>query len=206
MNLATVPLQHVPLRPADTEALVAFLTASRWPFHSRPVLDPAVVRDRAAEGHYAGDDVRTFWVLADGDRVGLVRVWDLGDPTPLFDLRVAEAHRGQGVGTATVTWLSGHLFDELAHVTRIEATTRQDNLAMRAVLRRCGYVKEAHYRCGWPGADGIVHDAVGYSLLRSDWADGVVTPPDFDDEPGPAPPPGSALPVHPCLPRRRPAE
>jgi len=38
-----------------------------------------------------------------------------------------------------------------------------DGHAMRATLLRCGYAKEAHYRDGWPGADGTVHDAVGYA-------------------------------------------
>lgn len=53
---------------------------------------------------------------------------------------------------------------------------------MRRVLRRCGYVKEAHYRDGWPGAEGEVHDAVGYAVLRTDWSTGAVTLPEWDDE------------------------
>lgn len=51
---------------------------------------------------------------------------------------------------------------------------------MRSVLRRNGYVKEAHYRQAWPAPDGSPHssphDGVGYAILRSDWRGGTTTP------------------------------
>jgi len=46
-----------------------------------------------------------------------------------------------------------------------------------------GFVKEAHYRRGWPTHDGRLLDAVGYALLRTDWRDGTTTPVDWNDEP-----------------------
>ena len=54
-----------------------------------------------------------------------------------WDLRIAEGHRGAGIGTAAVRWLSGQVFEGWPGVRRIEAQTRRDNRAMRAVLRRC---------------------------------------------------------------------
>jgi RimJ/RimL family protein N-acetyltransferase len=51
---------------------------------------------------------------------------------------------------------------------------------MRAVLRRCGYVQEAHYRRAWPGEDGVIHDGIGYALLREDWERWTTTPVDWD--------------------------
>jgi hypothetical protein len=69
-------------------------------------------------------------------------------------------------------------------IRRIEGTTRQDNQAMRRTFRKCGYVKEAHYRQAWPAPDGTIRDAVGYAILRADWQAGSITPPDWDDEPG----------------------
>ena len=67
-----------------------------------------------------------------------------------------------------MTWLTTYLFEELPAVARIEATTREDNRAMRRVLRRCGYVQESRYRRAWPVAGGAALDAVGYAILRSD--------------------------------------
>ena len=42
--------------------------------------------------------------------------------------------------------------------------------------------KEAHYRRGWPAQDGVVHDGIGYALLREDWEQGKTTPVDWDGE------------------------
>jgi RimJ/RimL family protein N-acetyltransferase len=102
----------------------------------------------------------------------------LDDPSPMFDLRIKAEVRNRGYGGATVAWLTRHVFTEQTSTHRIEATTRQDNWAMRRVLRRCGYVKEAHYREAWEATGGLTYDAVGYAILRRDWASGTVTLPD----------------------------
>ncbi|MFI6322415.1 GNAT family N-acetyltransferase [Nonomuraea sp. NPDC050556] len=151
--------------------LAGFLAADDWPFHA------------GAPSATVADDAQAFWILADGERAGLVKLMDLGDDTPMFDLRVRQAWRGKGAGTAAVAWLTGHLFTSLPGVNRIEGTTRVDNAAMRAVFRKSGYAKESHYRDAWPGRDGTPYDAVGYAILRRDWESGTVTWPDWDDEP-----------------------
>ncbi|GIG60542.1 hypothetical protein Lfu02_49140 [Longispora fulva] len=169
--------------PTEVDALVDFLTGETWPFHVQPVVDGDAVRRRASEGYYDNDEARTFWIVEGDDTVGLVRLMDLTDDTPLFDLRIRAAYRGRGIGGLAVVWLTGYVFDEFPHVHRIEGTTRRDNSAMRRVFPRCGYVKEAHYRDAWPGADGILHDSIGYAILRRDWVSGTVTVPDWHDEP-----------------------
>lgn len=169
-------------RDSSLGELVDFLTGNGWPFHAEASLDAESVRRRAAEGAFDTDEDRECWWVLDGaERVGLLVVFDLGDPTPLFDLRIAERHRGRGIGTHAVRWLTARVFTAGAGRTRIEATTRADNAAMRTVLRRCGYVKEAHYRQAWPGPDGT-YDAVGYAILRADWETGSATPVGWDDE------------------------
>jgi RimJ/RimL family protein N-acetyltransferase len=87
-------------------------------------------------------------------------VEDLHDPTPTFDLRIAAAPRGRGHGTAALRELAQWVFDT-HDVERLEGTTRQDNVAMRRTFRAVGFVKEAHYRRGWPTHDGRLLDAVG---------------------------------------------
>ncbi len=161
----------------EAEALADFLAGEPWPFHVNATVERADVLERVRDGYYD----ETYWVEAGGVRAGIVRLFDLGDETPMFDLRISERHRGRGLGRAAVRWLTDKVFTELAHVERIEATTRQDNLAMRRVLRQCGYVKEAHYRGAWPDADGHRHDCVGYAVIRHDWRTGGTTVPDFHD-------------------------
>jgi len=180
-------MKYEPYAPRDAEALVSFLTGETWPFHSQPVLRSKAVRDRHDRGDYDGEDVRTFWMVLGSERVGLIVLDDLNDPTAMFDLRIAAAHRGQGHGTAAVAWLTTYLFTSRRDVGRVEAVTRQDNAAMRAAMRRCGYAKESHYREAWPGSAGTVHDSVGYAITRTDWDSGTVTYPDWNDDPADAP-------------------
>lgn len=162
----------MPWRPADLDALVELLTGEDWPFHAGGRPDPEAVRARAAGGHYAGPSARTFWVVAEGARAGMMRLFDLDDGSPMFDLRLRAAYRGRGLGTAAVRWLTAHLFAELPDATRIEATTRSDNVAMQRALVRCGYVREARYREAWPVPGGPPLDALGYAVLRREWAAG----------------------------------
>ncbi len=167
--------------PGEVELLADLLTEERWPYHAGTI-SRDVVRNRVAEGYYDNTAVRTFWIIEGTDRVGLIRLSDLDDDTPLFDLRIRAERRGRGLGTGAVTWLTAYLFGELPHIRRIEGTTRQDNHAMRRVFQRCGYAKEAHYREAWPGPGGEIHDAVGYAILRRDWATGIATPPARNDQ------------------------
>ena len=57
---------------------------------------------RIGGGEFDGDHDRTYWIVVDGARSGMIHVEDLGDGNPLFDLRLRSDHRGQGLGTATV--------------------------------------------------------------------------------------------------------
>lgn len=176
-------LDYQPSGPDDAEALVAFLTSHTWPFHPDPHPDAADIRQRVDEGFYAHDEAtEIYWIIDAGHQIGLLRLFDLADPTPLFDLRIATPLRGQGYGRQSVEWLTQRVFHRNPATWRVEATTRQDNWPMRRVLRHCGYVKESHYRQAWPSADGHHFDAVGYAILRSDWETGTTTIPTFSDE------------------------
>ncbi|MFI9598490.1 GNAT family N-acetyltransferase [Streptomyces sp. NPDC052043] len=172
------------LAPSHPEPLIHFLTGESWPFHGVSEVDLDTVRRWIAEGRFESEENRSFWIFADEDEhpVGLVRLMDLTDGTPLFDLRIRAGHRGLGIGRAAVTWLTRYLFEEFPHMHRIEGNTRQDNRPMRHVFQHCGYAKEAHYRDAWPSQDGTFHDAVGYAILRRDWLSGRVTLPRWDDE------------------------
>jgi len=161
------------VRSDEVESLVAFFAGEEWPFHVDVRVAADVVRRRVAGGEYSD----TFWITDGAVRVGLVRLMDLDDGTPLFDLRVAASHRGRGVGTAAVDWLTRYVFTHFA-TDRVEGTTRRDNVAMRRTFEKAGYVKEAHYREAWPSPEGP-RDSVGYAILRRDWESGTTTAVDF---------------------------
>jgi len=178
-----VSIAYLPVEPDDPGRLVAFLTGDTWPFHGSPTVSAELAQRWIAAGRYrASDSNRAFWITVDNADAGLIRLMDLGDSTPVFDLRLRAKYRGRGAGSQALRWLTAYLFTEFPAIHRVEGTTRQDNRAMRRTFRRAGYVKEAHYRDAWPVDGGEVYDAVGYAILRRDWETGTVTRPDWHDE------------------------
>jgi RimJ/RimL family protein N-acetyltransferase len=113
--------------PNDAADVVEFLVANEWPFHGITRL----TREQAASVSISGDDVLSFWVRADGATVGLLRAFDLSDlavGSPLLDIRIAEGARGLGVGTASVRWLTSHVW--------VSADGSRSDTLIYAILRR----------------------------------------------------------------------
>ena len=166
--------------PSESNVFAEWLTSEEWPFHSNPTVSKERVLELIEKGFYSEPNHRTFWIIKrDSDeRIGFIRLFDLediGDGSPLFDLRIAKKHRGQGIGKRAVRWLTNFLFESWPELKRIEGTTRVDNLSMRSIFKQCGYVKEGHYRKAWPTSDGQRLDTVQYAILREDWISGTPT-------------------------------
>lgn len=166
----------------DIDTLTEFLTSDTWDFHGEPNPSPEKIRENYKNGVYSGDNCRTFWVILNQDtKVGIIRIFDLQDTTPLFDIRILSKYRELGVGTITVSWLIEYIFIKFSDKVRIEGYTRQDNYAMRCVFHRCGFVKEAHHRKAWGDKNGELHDAIGYGVIKEDWQNGKTTPVNWND-------------------------
>jgi RimJ/RimL family protein N-acetyltransferase len=167
-------------RATDEAALIDLLTTETWEYRLKPRLTVDEVRQ--ALDDYGGDDDITELVFVGEDLAGFVRAFDLADEKsdPQLDYRFRQRFRGRGLGTAATRHITRVVFEAYPRAFRIEAQTRQDNLAMRRVLIRCGYVQEAVYRQAWPAGDGLL-DGIGYAVLRSDWESGTVTPVDWSE-------------------------
>lgn len=185
---AAVTLVDVDLDGVDRADLVAFLSANRFPFHGSSAPSTEAIEQRIADGAWGGaadenGDSRTLWVVRDDERVGVVRLDDLSDNAPLFDLRLAEDVRGRGIGRAALRAATDLVFAEYPEVDRFEGQTREDNVAMRRLFERNGWTKEAHYRRGWPVAGGEPVASIAYAILRSEWQTGERVPLIWDDMP-----------------------
>ncbi|TMW72798.1 GNAT family N-acetyltransferase [Alteribacter natronophilus] len=157
------------------DELMDFMTGSRWPFHGEEEPVAEDIRKRIEEDVYTSEGNLTYWITAEsGEKVGLIRVFDLDDPICLFDIRIKENWRGRGAGRAAVEWLTDRLFRDFPELIRIEGHTRSDNVAMRRTFATGGYVKEMYTRQSWPQG-GKLYDAVGYAVIRADWENGTVT-------------------------------
>ncbi|WP_155850331.1 GNAT family protein [Arthrobacter sp. Br18] len=166
---------------ADAGGIVDFLTSNTFPFHVIADHTQESARAAVASGRFWNEESQGYWVEADAGRIGLVVVKDLQDDTPMFDLRLAGTHRGRGYGVPVVKATCDLVFTTLPHVRRFEGQTREDNRAMRRVFLRSGFLKEAHYRLGWPIGGNRYAASVAYAILRSDWESGTVTPFEWDD-------------------------
>jgi len=161
----------------EIDTLVEFLTSDTWDFFSTPNPKPENIRENYKNQGYTGDDCKTFWVILDQDtKVGMIRIYDLQDGDPVFEIRILSKYKSMGIGTITVNWLVDYTFNNFSDKERIEANTRQDNYAMRCVFHKCGFVKEAYHRKAWVG-----HDAIGYGIIKEDWKNGKTTPINWND-------------------------
>lgn len=170
-----MPVNFLPMSPADTEDVTAFLSSNRFPFHVQSAPRAQAVRAGVESGRFWNADTQGYWVLRDGQRLGMAVLEDLQEASPLFDLRLDETHRGKGLGVEIVRALCDLVFTTMPGVLRFEGQTREDNIAMRETFLRCGFLKEAHYRMGWPTEDGRHLASIAYAILRQDWQHGTVT-------------------------------
>lgn len=175
-------ITFVQMSAADRDDLIEFLTTNRFPFHVHQAPGETDVRTRVDSSHFWNEDRQGYWAVRGGQRRGMVVLEDLQDGgSPLFDLRLAESQRGQGIGAEVLRALCGMVFESMPNTLRFEGQTREDNIAMRKTFLRCGFLKEAHYRMGWPTADGRHVASIAYSILREDWANGTVTRFEWED-------------------------
>lgn len=167
----------------EQEQLIHFLTTNTWPFHGNSNPERALLEKTIEEGGYESDEVKTFWVQnAEEEIVGIVKIYDLQDEIPLFDLRIADEYRGFGYGPKALKLITEFVFSLPEGKIRLEGHTRQDNLAMRKTFERAGFVKEGHMRNAWfsPKEDSY-YDAVTYGMTREDFSAGTTTPVMWED-------------------------
>lgn len=167
---------------ADREQLLEFMTRNEFPFHVRPRPTRQQVETSIADGGFRDEDHDSFWVEHDEfGWIGFFRLEDLTDGAPLFDLRIDERFRGRGLGVEILRAATDLVFRTMPEVNRFEGQTREDNIAMRKTFLRCGWLKEAHYREGWPVDGGAPVASVAYAILRRDWETGETTTFEWED-------------------------
>ncbi len=153
----------------EADDLVRFLTTDTWDFHGVSNPEEESIRKNIEAAAYGSKDVKTFWMTKGQDKIGIIKINDLEDDAVTFDIRIRRSSRGKGYGKEAVQWMADYIFCNYPHVRRLLGYTRQDNHVMRMLFHQTGFLREAHYRNGWPCSDGRVFDAIGYSLIREDW-------------------------------------
>jgi RimJ/RimL family protein N-acetyltransferase len=161
--------------PSELQDVVEFITSQPWPYHAIPFPDAGNVSTMAL----AAPETASFWVVADGNRIGLIRLQDLddiGEGSPVFDLRLAANARGRGVGRIALRLLCELSFSRWPELHRIEGKTRDDNFAMQRIFEICGFRCEGRLRETWPTSEAKWHDTLVYGILRREWQSATISP------------------------------
>lgn len=116
-------INFTPFLPSEINILIDFIISDNWPFHGYPKITPEQIKKNFEEGFYTGDGIETFWIIADGEKAGMIRLYDLEDLTPLFDIRISSSYQGKGIGEKGVKWLTEYVFKTYSHIMRIEGYT-----------------------------------------------------------------------------------
>jgi RimJ/RimL family protein N-acetyltransferase len=170
----------------EQTALKTLFTTQIWPYHSRTHITDEQFQKWLDTGYFTNTNALSFWITQDDakkEKIGYIRLFDLediGDGSPLFDLRLIDCFRHQGYGKLALSKLVEYIYSRWPYQLRIEGTTRVDNTAMRKAFESNLFVKEGHYRKTWPNAEGELMDTVHYALLRTDWENKSVTPVPWD--------------------------
>jgi RimJ/RimL family protein N-acetyltransferase len=162
---------HSLIDPNGRERFVTFLATQTFPMHRRARWTRQQAEEWINSPEFDRDGV--LGVRVDRELVGFVTLHGRLDDIVTLDLRIADGWRNQGVGTQALLQISDYVFQGLS-ASRIEGTTREDNVAMRRVFRACGFVLESYYRSGWSLYPPIA--SLGYGRLKDDWQSGTVTP------------------------------
>lgn len=169
-------LTFEPVSQNEVTALAQWLSSSTWPFHGKAQISTSDAQKRIEANGISNESLQTFWIATEsGERAGVIKIFDLEDYTPLFDIRIHAGFRGQGVGTRGVQWLTEYIFETWSDKGRIEGYTRHDNYAMRKVFEKCGYVMEAYHRKAWPDQNSVYFDTIGYGIIREDFESNTIT-------------------------------
>jgi RimJ/RimL family protein N-acetyltransferase len=168
-----------PFRPDELDELLE----GRRRVGMLPMNRPGARRRLAALIDHSG----TVWrgrldlaIAADGRLVGEI---DARSPEGAFPRGVYEigislfdpADRRRGFGSDAVETVTRWLFVH-GGAERVQASTAVDNNAMRAVLRRLGFLEEGVLRAFMPSGDGTRDDYALYAVTRSDWCGRQRTP------------------------------
>lgn len=170
-------LKFSKIEKTDAAALATWLSSDTWPFFINMNSSKESIIAKIEEGSFFGEGDLNFWILSANDEpVGLIELYQLDDFAPMFSIRFKTQFRGQGLGKPALDWLTKFIFENYPDKRRIEGQTREDNVAMRKVFNKCGYLKEAYYRMASPTENGERVASIGYGILREDWLSGKATP------------------------------
>ncbi|MEK7433174.1 MAG: GNAT family protein [Cyanobacteriota bacterium] len=171
----------------DSELLYDFFISEDWKFHTGSKSTKETFLSSVEKGNYDGISNKSFWLVNDeSKKIGFLKIEDLDDDIPRFDLRILSEYRGKKIGEQALNEMTNYIFNNYPEIYRIEGCTREDNFSMRKVFKKCSYIKEGHFRKSWAGKESKnykeYYDSILYATIREDWEEKKTTFLKWDDD------------------------
>jgi len=164
-----------PLTFAHHEALAAVLDPTLLQWFSKPVTNPAELREFIAE---ALDEQKRGRALpfatierATGRAVGSTRFANIDRANRRVEIGwtwLGRTWQRTGANIEAKLLMMAHAFEALGAI-RVEFKTDARNEQSRAALARLGAVEEGYFRNHMIAADGRVRHSVWFSVVEADW-------------------------------------
>jgi RimJ/RimL family protein N-acetyltransferase len=165
--------ERVTVRPLRSEEIDRVMedTVPAWvAWGADPQEARRKIRDRLERSGELTERGLDLGIEADGRLVGDVQARTDGLPRGAFELGIGlfdERDRRQGLGREAIELVTAHLFDSLG-ARRVQLSTDVENVGMRRVAERVGFVHEGDLRAFWPETDGD-RDYAMYGMTRTDY-------------------------------------
>jgi [ribosomal protein S5]-alanine N-acetyltransferase len=161
-----------PLTPRDLDALWDARVGSVEPWADTSDAAKRKLRDRIANSGRVAHGELLLGIVSDGRLAGEIqgRQPEMGLPPGVFEIGIEvfdPAERGGGIGRRALALFLRHLFEE-EHAHRVQLTTDVDNVAMRRVAERLGFVCEGTLRGFMPSRNGP-RDYLMFGMTRHDF-------------------------------------
>lgn len=164
-----------PLTLAHHEALAAVLDPTLLQWFSKPVTNPAELRDfitEALDEQKRGRAVPFATIeRATGRAVGSTRFANIDRANRRVEIGwswLGRTWQRTGINIETKFLMMAHAFEALGAI-RVEFKTDARNEQSRAALTRLGALEEGYFRNHMIAADGRVRHSVWFSVVESDW-------------------------------------
>ena len=159
-----------PLRPEEIDRVMEDTVPAWVAWGSDPQEARRRIRERLERSGELTERGLDLGIEVDGRLVGDVQARIDSLPKGAFELGIGlfdERDRRHGLGREAIGLVTAHLFDSLG-ARRVQLSTDVENVGMRRVAERIGFVHEGDLRAFWPEDDGD-HDYAMYGMTRSDY-------------------------------------
>lgn len=165
-------MEIVEFNTTHIEDLKKFLSSQVWKFYEEENISITSINNKLEKNHFLNTKTKTYLCYENNELLGMIRYFDLediDDEIPMFDIKVNEKSRGKGIGTYLLLNSLKIIFEKYSKIQKIEATTREDNIAMQKLFEKCNFKLWGKSSKSWKTLTGDFMQTYHYELLKENF-------------------------------------